>query len=124
MIGIYVQSTRAIDYALALVSGYKRMESRTRDVFKSIDLSEEVAVIRTGRGVPQIVGYITMERGFHVTPDEFRQLWQEHCVPAGSKYDTDERGKWLYRVTSCRKLDQPMPLPTERVNHGRSYTEF
>lgn len=124
MYGIYVQSTRAIDYAIALVSGYKPLESRTRDVFKSLDLSQELAVIRTGRGrKPEIVGYITMEPGYHVTPEQFHRMYAGHLVPPGSKYDTDERGKWLYKVTSWRRLDMPVELP-EHINHGRSYTEF
>ena len=124
MYGIYVQSTRAIDYAAAIVGGYKPFESRTRDVFKSIDLSEKTAIIRTGRGKkPEIVGYATFEPGFHVTQDEFHRMYVGHLVPPGSKYDTDGRGKWLYKVTTWEKLDEPIELP-DHINHGRSYTEF
>ena len=125
MYGIYVQTTRAIDYAAALVKGYKPLESRPRDVFKSIDLHQKTAVIRTGKGrKPEIVGFVTMERGYRVTADEFRRLYVGHLVPPGSKYDTDERGKWLYKVTSFEALDTPIELPANRINHGRSYTEF
>ena len=125
MFGIYVQATRAQDYAAAIVGGYKSFESRTRNVFRSIDLGEKIAIIRTGRGKkPEIVGFATMEPGFHVSPEEFRRMFCGHLVPPGSKFDTDERGKWLYKVTSWEKLDEPIELPKDRTNHGRSYTEF
>ena len=125
MYGLYVQSTRAIDYAIALVKGYKPYESRTRDVFKSIDLSKKTAIMRTGKGrQPEIVGFVTMDRAFHVTPEEFRKLYVGHLVPPGSKYDTDDRGKWLYKVSSWEELPTPIPVPADRINHGRSYTEF
>lgn len=125
MYGLYVQTTRAIDYATALVKGYKAAESRTRDVFKSIDLTQKTAIIRTGKGrKPEIVGFVTMEQGYHVTADEFRKAWAAHLVPPGSKYDSDERGKWLYKVTTWEALETPIELPADRINHGRSYTEF
>lgn len=126
MFGIYVRATSGIDYARALVGGYKAYETRPRDVFKSLDLTDEIAVIRTTRSQrkpPVIVGYIKMEPGIHVGPDEFRSLYDKHLVPPGSRFDSDERGKWLYKVTSFRALEHPEPLP-DHINHGRSYTEF
>lgn len=124
MYGIYVRATSGIDYAKALVGGYKAYESRTRDVFKSLDLPQEVAVIRTRSGhQPEIVGYITLEPGFHVSREEFRKLWAGHLVPPGSRFDSDDRGKWLYKATSWRELATPQQVP-DHINHGRSFTEF
>lgn len=125
MYGIYVQTTRAIDYAAALVGGYKKIETRTRDVLKNMDKSEPVAVIRTGRGhKPEIVGYVNIQPGYHCPADLFQNFNEYHLVPPGSKYDTDERGKWFYDVYDPVKLDEPIELPKDRINHGRSYTEF
>lgn len=125
MYGIYVQSTRAIDYATSLVKGYKRIETRTRDVFKNMDKREPVAIIRTGRGrKPEIVGFVLLMPGYHCPAERFQDFNSYHLVPPGSKYDTDERGKWFYEVYDPVALETPIELPKEHINHGRSYTEF
>jgi hypothetical protein len=124
MYGIYVHIDGHMNYARALVHSNKTIETRSRDVFKSIPPREKVAVIETGKGEPMIVGYIKMDRGFHCPAEQFHlyDLW--HLVKPGSRYDTTERGKWLYPVHWAQALDEPVPLPANHINHGRSYTEF
>ena len=77
MYGIYVQATRAIDYAISLVKGYKRIETRTRDVFKNMDKRDPVAIIRTGRGrKPEIVGFVLLMPGYHCPAERFQDFFQ------------------------------------------------
>ena len=125
MYGIYIADDGAMNYAKAIVKGIKLMETRTRDVFKSIPEFQKLAVIRTRKGhKPEIVGHVRMQRGYHCPAELFHLFDSSHLVGIGSKYDTDERGKWLYTFTWCEELDEPIELPANRINHGRSYTEF
>lgn len=125
MYGIYVHNDGAYSYARALVKGLKTIETRTRDVFKHIAWwGQKLAVIETGNGEPTIVGYVILNPGYPVKAELFHNYDAQHHVPAGSKYDTGEQGKWFYEVTWCEELDEPRPLPENRINHGRSYTEF
>ena len=125
MYGIYVESPRCVDYARALVTGAKRIETRTRNVFKSIDFSQWIAVIRTGRGrTPEVVGFVRMRPGYHCPADRFQDFFSLHCVQPGSKFDTGKQGKWFYDIEDYIELIKPVPVPKDHVNHGRSYTEF
>lgn len=125
MYGIYIADDKATSYALAIVKGFKSIETRTRNVFKGIPEREKVAVIRTRSGHrPEIVGFVKMERGWHCPPELFHLFDSCHLVGPGSKYDTDERGKWFYTIHWREELEHPIELPATRINHGRSYTEF
>lgn len=125
MYGIYIHDDGNLNYAKALVKGIKRVETRARNVLKGIDFNQRIAIIRTRSGhAPEIVGYVKMEPGFHCPASLFHLFDEWHLVGPGSKFDTDERGKWFYTTTWFKELDEPLPLPKERTNHGRSYTEF
>ena len=124
MYGIYIADDGRTNYAGLIAKGIKLMETRRRDVFKSLPEFEKLALIRTRRGhKPEIVGYVRMQRGYHCPADLFHLFDSSHMVKPGSKYDTDEHGKYLYLFTWCEELPEPLPLP-EHINHGRSYTEF
>ena len=61
MIGIFVNSDGCVPYADAIVGGYKRIETRNRDMLRDL-VGKKVAVIRTRRGKnPTIVGYVTID---------------------------------------------------------------
>lgn len=130
MYGIYVKSTRSTPYAAAIAKGYKTLETRTRDVFKSMFKdrdTERVAIIETMRGTPIIIGFCTLHRGQKVDRDTFHtdEYFNRHCVPFGSKYDVGSREfKWCYECSDAELLDRPVFLPKDIINHGRSYCEF
>lgn len=119
MFGIYVKNTREMEYAKAIVNNYKPMETRSRNVFKSI-IGEHVAVITKG----YIIGYVTIESVKHYNQAEFRKMFMAHLVPPGSRYDSTEQGKYCYLLSNPVALEKPIPVPKDRINHGRSYCEF
>ena len=60
MYAIYVKSSRSIPYAVAIAKGYKTLETRTRDVFKSMFQDRDtvrVAIVETMRSTPIIIGF-------------------------------------------------------------------
>jgi len=123
MHAIYVRSTRSIRYAIALVQGYKVMETRTRNVLKSL-IGKRVAVIETGRGKSMIVGYINIDKYEYIEKEQFDKMYMFHCVPAGSKYDCKKgSGKYCYWVSNPIPCE-PYPVPENAVKHGRSWCEF
>ena len=130
MYGIYVKSTRGIPYAIAIAKGYKTLETRTRDVFKSIFKdhdTERVAIIETMRSTPIIIGFCTLHRGQKVDRETFHtdEYFNKHLVPPGSKFDVGNREfKWCYECSDAELLDRPVFLPKDIINHGRSYCEF
>ena len=123
MFAIYVRSTRAIRYAIALTHGYKAMETRTRNVLKRL-IGQRVAVIETGRGKAAIVGYLNIDSCDYIEKERFDKMHMFHCVPSGSKYDCKKgSGKYCYWVSDPVPCD-PFPVPENAIKHGRSYCEF
>lgn len=132
MIGIYVNSAKSINYAEAIVKGYKTIETRTRDVFKSLFKESDTircGIIDTSRKVPMLVGYVTLHKGYKVYRDEFRtdKYYNKHLIPEGSKYDIKPGAsfKWCYEITDAHSLwTFPQELPGNIIRHGRSFCEF
>lgn len=123
MYAIYVNEPGCIPYARLIAEAYKTLETRSRNVFKQI-IGERVAIIRTSRhSQPTVVGYATISKADYISREEFQQLFSKHLVPPGSKFDCKGAGKWCYTMTNARPCE-PYPLPQNRINHGRSYTEF
>lgn len=58
-----------------------------------------------------------------ISKADFQQLFSKHLVPPGSKFDCHGAGKWCYTMTRAEPCE-PYELPKNRINHGRSYTEF
>lgn len=123
MYAIYVNEPGHIPYARLIAEAYKTLETRSRNVFKQI-IGERVAIIRTSRhSKPMVVGYATISKAEYVSKDVFQQLFSKHLVPPGSNFDCKGAGKWCYTMTDATPCE-PYPLPQNRINHGRSYTEF
>ena len=123
MKAMYVSESGCIPYAAAIVGGYKTLETRNRDMLKAL-VGERVAVIRTRRGKPSaIVGAVDITGKQFVSAAGFRELFSEHLVQPGSKYDATGRGKWCYSCAAPKACD-PIPLPPETINHGRSWCEI
>ena len=132
MYAIYVNSTKGINYAEAIVKGYKTMETRTRDVFKSFFKDSDavrIAVIDTSRKTPMIVGCITLHKGYKVYKNEFYdyKYFSKHLVPPGSKYGIQPNAdfKWCYELTDAISIwGCPAEVPTDAIRHGRSFCEI
>ena len=124
MFGIFVNESGGVAYAAAIVSGYKTIETRSRNMLRRL-VGERVAVIKTRNGKkPLIVGYVDIVAASWCSKESFRQYENFHLVPSGSRYDADKRGKWFYHLENPERLEKPIPIPDGAIYHGRSYCEF
>lgn len=123
MFGIFVENTRT-KYASAIVLGLKSIETRKRNVFKSI-IGKKVAVIKTAKNhKPMIIGYVKIASAIKANKALFDTYFNKHCVPPGSKYDCPENGfKWLYFLDNPETCF-PYEIPQDAIRHGYSFIEF
>ena len=120
MFGIFVNETGHIPYAVAIVSGFKPIETRNRNTLKSL-VGKRVAIVRTHRNKkPMIFGYVT------ISFCDFRsEKWLDNhrdltLIPPGSMYDCKGKGKYCYYLSRPEKCE-PYELPKNAVRHGFSY---
>lgn len=113
-----------IDYAKAIVEGYKKIETRTKNVLWKLE-GERVAVIRTQKGKKsEVIGTVYVIGKSLVNWELFQKMFNSHCVPTGSRYDCKKGGsKWCYYLANPIPCD-PYPVPETAVRHGRSWCEF
>lgn len=123
MYGIFVNADGSVDYADAIVSRKKKVETRKRNMLKPL-YGKRVAIVKTKRNTkPTVVGYATITCMFHY-PKEYLDNIRDHTlIPEGSRYDSDENGKWCYWMSWAEKC-KPFLLPADAVRHGRSWCEF
>lgn len=123
MYGIFVNENGCVHYARLIVQGCKPIETRSRNMLGSL-VGERVAIIRTRRNKkPTVLGYATIARTEFVDSVAFEALRDKTLIPPGSAYDVKGRGKWCYYMEDPQECE-PYELPTNRINHGRSYCEF
>ncbi len=123
MYGIFVNQNGGVPYADAIVSGVKTIETRNRNMLKSL-IGERVAVVRTRRNSkPTVVGYVDIGDAYFCPAEEFDKFRDMTLVPPGSYYDVRGRGKWFYDLWNAEQCD-PYPLPADAIRHGLSWCEF
>lgn len=121
MKAIYI-NCKEKDYLKLIFDGQKLWETRSKRMLASL-LGEVVALIRTGCDEPMVVGYATVTEERYVKPDSV--LWASAALDGQTRYRSSrpDGGKWFYRlrqVVPCK----PYPVPTDRINHGRAWTEW
>ena len=116
---------------MAIAKNYKVLETRIRDVFKSLFSDGDyvtVYVVRTcANKKPVIVGRALIWKGFKVCYKTFRddRMYNMHLVPPGSKFDCKPGGfKWVYPTSGLEYYEKPIPLPDNAIRHGRFWCEF
>lgn len=119
---IYVYDTKETPYAMWIVEGRKRMETRSRNVLRNF-VGKRVLVIRTRSGhKAEVVGEVTLSLCGWLearTLDENRNLTM---IPKGSKYDIEKGGKWCYWLKDPVKYGFPVPLADyEIITRNMSY---
>ncbi len=123
MKAMFVESTRCVPYARAIVQAYKPLETRGKNMLSAL-VGERVAVVETGRGKkPMVVGYVTVTKAERLGVfwlDTHRNLT---LIPEGSRYDSHGKCKWGYWLSDPEECE-PYPLPSSAVRHGRSWCEF
>lgn len=95
---IYVRNTKEAAYADMIVKGEKTIETRTRDVLGRF-VSHRVLIIRTGSYSPTIIGSVIIKSKKFCSADEMNSLRNETKIPAGSKFDCHNAGKWCYELS-------------------------
>lgn len=123
MKAMFVNDDGPVKYATLIARGWKTIETRKKNMLRSL-VGERVAIVRTGRGkVPEIIGYVDVVR-YEFCPFCLFEMYRDlTCIPQGSKYDVSGRGKWFYHLANAETCD-PYPLPADAVRHGRSWCEF
>ena len=120
MKGIFINCS-VFPFIYYILNGSKTVETRTRNVFKNL-IGERVALIRTGKGIPMVYGYATLGTPYRVGRDDSRS--RVHAFIACTEYDIKPgKTKLFYPLLDVKSCD-PYPVPTDRINHGRSYTEW
>lgn len=122
MLGMFVNNNGCVPYADAIAQRYKTIETRNKNMLAAL-VGQRVAIVKTGRGGPVVIGYVTITGSEFCPADCFDKYFADHLVQPGSKYAPRGRGKWFYYCAGAEKCD-PFPLPENAVRHGRSWCEF
>lgn len=123
MKGIFVNENGGIHYAQAIVSGYKDIETRKKNMLKNL-VGQRVAVVCTHRGKnPVVLGYVDIVESSFCKAEDFDKYFNRHGVPNNCGYYCNGTGKWFYYLANAEKCEA-YPLPANAVRHGRSWCEF
>lgn len=123
MKAIFVNECGARRYASGIAAGIKTIETRSRDMLKTL-LGERVAIIRTGCGVAHVIGYVDIISKIQVNEQLFDVLADRHLVPCGDQYDIKPGGKkYCYFLENAERCE-PYPVPENAIRHGRSWCEW
>lgn len=121
MYGVYINCKR-FQFVSRILSGDKLHETRSRNMLKPL-VGQSVYLIETGTGsVPLVRGIARIASAVSV-PFSDVAARRSACI-YGTPYDiAPGRSKWFYRLVDVRTVT-PFPVPADRINHGRAYTEF
>lgn len=125
MHGIYVHQSKGIPYADAIVGGYKKIETRTKNTLGRF-VGQRVFIVRTMDGrKPVVVGSVRIASACYRTPDWLEEHRNETCVPPGSRFDHHGRGKWIYRLDEPDRYETPLELKDFNVTkRTRTFVEI
>ena len=120
MPGIYINCS-ILPFITWILAGRKRYETRTRNMLRAL-VGQRVALIETGNGPAMVRGYATICAPEYVPYDHVQA--RQRAKILGTPYDIPEGGrKVFYYLTDIKKCT-PYPVPADRINHGRAWTEF
>lgn len=112
-----------LTYPEAIMLGIKTIETRNRNMLRSL-VGERVAVVSTKSGrKPLVVGTVYISDAMFISADLWDMYREDTLVPPGSKFDNKGKGKWGYILEDAQECE-PYPLPDNAVRHGLSWCEF
>jgi predicted transcriptional regulator len=112
-----------LTYVEAIMAGIKTIETRSKNMLRSL-VGERVAVVSTGRGrKPMVVGTVYISDAEFIEADIWDMYREDTLIPYGSKYDNKGKGKWGYILEDAQECEA-FPLPANAIRHGRSWCEF
>lgn len=104
-----------------IVGRLKTWETRNRDTLHAL-IGKRVGLIETGNGCPTVRATATVKSSTVVSYDDVAMRAAAHIL--GTPYDIKPgQTKVFYKLTNVRAV-KPRQIPANRINHGRSYTEF
>ena len=116
-------NNRDVPYADLIAAGKKLYETRSRNMLRAL-IGRRVAVVRTGCGSPEIIGFVNIDGADYFAHDSFENIRDLTMIPKNSKYDDGGNGKWCYKLSAAHALETPIPLPKNIIRHGRSWCEI
>ena len=120
MYGIYINCNHA-QFIDLILSGAKPYETRKRNMLRNL-IGKRVALIETGKGPAMIRGFATISSAERINFDNIDARKSARIFRTA--YDIQPDGaKWFYKLSDVQNVD-PFHSPADRVNHGRSWTEF
>ena len=123
MYGIFINEDGKVKFAHEIANRRKPVETRNRKMLSAL-VGKRVALIATGKGKkPTIVGYATITHEWWYPKEYMNNIRHATLIPAGSKYDSTDKGKWCYWMSWAEPCEE-YPLPTSAIRHGRSWCEF
>ena len=120
MQGIYI-NCRKYPFIDWIISGRKSYETRNTNTLGRL-VGKRVALIRTGFGDPVVCAMATIRSARKV---KYNEKYMRHfaCI-YGTEYDIrPDDYKFFYTLKNITPVI-PYKVPENRVNHGRSYTEW
>lgn len=122
MKGFFCSNDHSTNYAEMIVEKRKTIETRNKNMLKNL-VGERVAVIRTGKGKPMVIGYVDITACSFCNEEDFPKYFYQHWVLYMSKYYVKTKGKYFYHLANAEKCI-PYQLPENAIRHGRSWCEF
>lgn len=124
-LSMFVHDTKQEPYAEQIANVLKLIETRKRDMLRSM-IGQRVLIIRTRSGHrPEVIGSVLVEGKAHCSSEWLNDHRHMTQIPEGSKYDSDVAGKWCYFLSGAKKLPDPIPLDSLNViRKTRSWAEI
>jgi hypothetical protein len=96
-----------VDYAELIMSGDKKFETRDTDSLRPY-VGQRIGIAKTGDGEAKAIGSVEIGEPIEVDEKMFRELQDQHLVPAGTDFDIKPGGKkYLYPVSNPERFDTP-----------------
>lgn len=113
MMGVNINS-KAIDFIGMILEQEKLVETRNTHSLRPY-IGKRIGLIRTGCGKAMLVGFATItEEVFYDSVENFRNDYNRHRVPSGSKFDITSRGKFGYVLSDVVACD-PVPVSSRGI---------
>lgn len=107
-----------------ILSGAKTYETRSRRTLHRF-IGKHVAIVRTGKGNPVVVGYADIDCCFECRDKAFYNTFRYETLTCATAYDwtPDIKVKYLYHLVNVSRCD-PYQVPGDAVRHGRTWVEL
>jgi len=118
--GAYI-NCKTVPFIDLIAARLKPYETRSRDTLGAL-IGKRIDLIETGKGAPVILARATVKSSTIVCYEDVAMRAAARIL--GTPYDIKPgQTKVFYELVNVRAV-KPHPVPTNRINHGRAYTEY